>query len=412
MAEGLSPTMPFDVGDEEGGGGAVSVASVELAAIFSWVNKVPVRETESLALKFFSYEQLKQAANYVKPYAECSIPHGEQSEQLCRNVVKAVKSISDQDEPGVKFFVSAKDLMFLPGFEATLVPMDTGAVGARLLNMEAAVEKVSDSLEQVSKLEQAVQVLTTVVTKLQEKESARPEVQLLSQQRLFSDVVTEGLQADGKRKRGTGSPTSPQQEVPKRPQPVTPPSLMFQRALDANGKGGVLPVPGLSQMLKEQRQEAESGFTEVFGRKKRRQRKQELVKGSSEVEAGGGLPAPFSVFIRNTDPNYTEGDIKKYLEQCAAALPEEEKLSSELKVLQVNHIPIKRGEGAPVRSKCWKVTVSPEFREHMLSPKAYPSTWYARKWHSNGVESRTEGEKEAGNQGSKTGSTSSLMVVA
>ena len=157
----------------------MSVASVELSAIFSWVNKGRVNKcerAESLALKYFSYEKLKQAANYVKPYAECSIPHGEQSEQLCRNVVKAVKNISNQDEPGVKFFVSAKDLMFLPWFEHTLVPMDTSAVGARLLNMEAAVEKVSDSLQQVSKLEQAVQVLTTVVTKLQEKEPARPEV--------------------------------------------------------------------------------------------------------------------------------------------------------------------------------------------------------------------------------------------
>ena len=379
--------MPFDVGDE-GGDNAVSVSSVELSAIFSWVNKVPAREAESLALKYFSYEKLKLAANYVKPYAECSIPHGEQSEQLCRNLVKAVTSLANQDEPCVKFFVAAKDLMSMPGFEATLAPLDTGAVGARLLNMEVAVEKVSDSLQQLSKLDEAVKSLTAVVTKLQEKEPARTEVQapaLPGQQRLFSEVV-EGLpfQGDGKRKRsGDASPSSPQQEVPRRPQPATPPSQLFRKALEINGKGGVVSVPGLSQMLKDQK--ADSGFTEASGRKRlRRQRKQELLKGSSEVVAGGGLPAPFSVFIRNTDPNYNEGDIKNYLEECAAALPEEEKLPSKLKILQVSHIPIKRGEGIPARSKCWKVTVSPEFREHMLTPRAYPSTWYARKWHNNG----------------------------
>ena len=133
---------------------------------------------------------------------------------------------------------------------------------------------MSDSLQQVSKLEQVVQMLTTVLTKLQEKEPARPEVKLLSQQRLFSDVVAEVSQADGKRKCGTASPTSPQQGFPRRPQPIMPPSQMFQRALDANGKS-VVHVPGLSQMLKDHRLEAESGFTEAFGRKRqRRQRKQ------------------------------------------------------------------------------------------------------------------------------------------
>ena len=159
--------MPFDVGD--GGGGAASVSSVELATIFSWVAKVPAREAESLAMKYFSLEQLKRAANFVKPYAECTIPQGEQPEKLCKNLVKAVAEIANEEEPKVQFFVAATDLMKVPGVEGTIMPLDTASVGARLLNMESSVDKLSASLQQVQGLGPCVENLAKVVTNLQEQ---------------------------------------------------------------------------------------------------------------------------------------------------------------------------------------------------------------------------------------------------
>ena len=109
-------------------------------------------------------------------------------------------------------------------------------------------------------------------------------------------------------------------------------------------------------MLKEQRQHTDQVGFEPAGSRKQRRKQHMLLQGNSEVQAGGGLPSPFSVFIRNTDPNYTEGDIKKYLLDCAAAMPEEDKLKDELQIVQVCHIPLNRRDGAPPRSKCWKVT--------------------------------------------------------
>ena len=371
--------MPFDVGD--GGGGAASVSSAELSTIFSWVAKVPAREAESLAMKYFSLEQLKRAANFVKPYAECTIPQGDQPEKLCKNLVKAVAEIANEEEPKVQFFVAATDLMKVPGVEGTIMPLDTASVGARLLNMESSVDKLSASLHQVQGLGPCVENLAKVVTNLQEQtrklqqDAPGIEETVHEQQigRQYADVVA----GNGKRKRGPEGPNSPQQSTPSRPLASTPPSAVFRTALEQNGRA----VPGLSQMLRVQRQQVEEAHFEMAGSRKQRRRQHKMVQGASEVQAGGGLPAPFSVFIRNTDPSYTEGDVKKYLLECAGAMPEEEKLGKELEIVQVNHIPLSRRDGAPLRSKCWKVTVAAEFKDHMLKGTAYPSGWSARQWY-------------------------------
>ena len=48
-------------------------------------------------------------------------------------------------------------------------------------------------------------------------------------------------------------------------------------------------------------------------------------------------------------------------------MPEEEKLQGGLQVLQVRNIPIKHKDGAPLRSKCWKVTVE----QKLAQPRYY-----------------------------------------
>ena len=52
----------------------------------------------------------------------------------------------------------------------------------------------------------------------------------------------------------------------------------------------------------------------------------------------------------------------------------------ELLCIQVEEILIKIPQGEERRSRCWKVTVEPQFAEHMMSPEAYPAAWGWRKW--------------------------------
>ena len=374
-----------------------SVNNVILATIAMWVDKLPAREVEALALKHFSFDKLKEAVTDVRQFIGCTM--AQSADLLARNLVGAVVKLGQSDELNVKFTVESKDLFAVPGVESTLMPLDAASVGARLLGMEASLEALTASLQQMSNVGKAVETLTSVVTKLQEQQrqvvlpagpgllpasgSAGFQQQSASSElqgkQLYSQAAAKGVQE--KRKRGESSPSSPRQEAPLRPQPGTPPSALFQAALVQNG---------VSQKLRQLRQMSESeaenaGFQPVLGKlHKKLLRNKKLLQGSSEVTAGGSIPVPFSVFIRNTDPSYSEGDVQKYLEECANALPAEEKLPKKLEILQVRNIPIKRTDGAPLRSKCWKVSVPPEFREHMLNPKAYPSSWFARQWFRNG----------------------------
>ncbi len=47
----------------------------------------------------------------------------------------------------------------------------------------------------------------------------------------------------------------------------------------------------------------------------------------------------------------------------------------ELEVMKVEQILVKIPEGEERRSRCWKVTVAPQFAEQMLKPESYPSVW-------------------------------------
>ena len=122
-----------------------------------------------------------------------------------------------------------------------------------------------------------------------------------------------------------------------------------------------------------------------------RRKKQGVIrKGNSAVQAEGGVAAPVSVFISGTSPNCTEDIVKEKLVQCATAMSEES--GSKLVVLKVEHIPIKIPQGEERRSRCWKVTVSPECAEHMTKDEAYPAAWGWRKWN-RGPRSLEQGSK-------------------
>ena len=393
MAEGGGQTPPGSPGHStDNDDGPAKSCNVILSTISMWVDRLPAREVETLVMKHFSCEKLKAAVTEVKKFIGCTMSH--QVDMLARNLVGAVIKLGQAEEPIVEFLVKSTELFTVPGVESSLMPLDVSSIGARLLGMEANIEALTTSMQQMGNVGKAVDTLASVVTSLQEQQrqvvappvhtvslgtESRPMVQS-QQQPLYSAIAAKSV--GEKRKRGEPSPTSPVQETPRRQQPLTPPSALFQAALIQNG---------VSQMLKDQRQAAEGqdselnedGFQPVLGKQKKFLRRKKLLQGASEVTAGGGVPVPFSVFIRNTDPSYSDGDVKRYLEECAEALPPGEKLSEKLEILQVCNIPIKKTDGGPLRSKCWKVSVPSQFKEHMLNPKAYPSSWFARQWFRN-----------------------------
>ena len=125
--------------------GPQMVCDMVLSTISMWVEKVPAREVETLAMKHFGYDKLKAAATGVNRFAECTIPHGEQPGVLARNLVTAVMEICQKAELNVVFLVKNVDLFSVPGVESSLMPLDVSAVGARLLGMEASIETLSDS---------------------------------------------------------------------------------------------------------------------------------------------------------------------------------------------------------------------------------------------------------------------------
>ena len=146
-------------------------------------------------------------------------------------------------------------------------------------------------------------------------------------------------------------------------------------------------VSALSQGLLDARNEAtgrkenqarqDSPFTEV----KRRRKQRVIQKGSSTIEADGGVKAPFSVFLSVTSTNCTEETVKEKLILCASALGEQVQEGVALEILKVVHIPLNIPQGEVPRSRCWKVTVPCQFADHMVKNEAYPAAWGWRKWN-------------------------------
>ena len=167
MAEESGKSPPASPGSE-GDGNLESVSNVVLATIAMWVDKLPAREVEALALKHFSFDKLKEAVTDVRQFIGCTMSHA--ADLLARNLVGAVVKLGQSEELNVKFTVESKDLFAVPGVESTLMPLDVASVGARLLSMEVSLEALTASLQQMSNVGKAVETLSSVVTKLQEQQ--------------------------------------------------------------------------------------------------------------------------------------------------------------------------------------------------------------------------------------------------
>ena len=90
------------------------------------------------------------------------------------------------------------------------------------------------------------------------------------------------------------------------------------------------------------------------------------------------------------------GRTKDDAATLAAKAVDEGNEQEELQVLKVEQILIKIPEGEERRSRCWKVTVAPQFSAQMMKPESYPSVWGWRKWH------KSRPQSSQGSQGERT----------
>ena len=399
-----------------------------LATIDSWVSAgFPKEDTVRKIMESFSLTDLRDAANELRVGDWC-VPkvavtqEGRAgpgySRKLAEKVYDGLVSIQNQVPLKVHFWVSADDLLKVPGARQYLEDqLDSQAVAARLAGVDAQMGLMMEKLKAAEQLQVNVVELAKTVTglKAELKESQKVQQQQTgtlkeatsafekaaalferavpqqvapvkswadrvtgSQSERQSRVRTLKDQANAKNrstssKRGLESDDDLGQNPSQRQRIDVEEEL--RRATDVRTSHQAAPNSALSQSLHE----AKEGFVEV-----RRKRRGTVAKGSSTVQAEGGEKPPYSVFLSGTSITTSDSAVKEKLSACYAALnatAENNVLKGFEEVLKVEEIPLRIPQGEKPRSKCWKVTVSAEFAEHMSRGEAYPQAWSWRKWH-------------------------------
>ena len=417
---------------ESAGGGVLGSHWKEdwvLATIDSWVcSGRPKEDVVGKIMTSFGLKELREAArsfqkgDWVSPNISI-LGEGspDYSRKLAERTYDAMVLLQNLEVAPVSFFVSASNLCKVPG-AAFVDNLDEPAVSARLAGVDAQMTLMMEKLKATEQLGAHVVELARTVTGLKDElkeakkvhqqntgtlkdaaaafeksaamlEKAVPKaapVQSYAERvagagaRRQSRVRT--LQSTARTrsgrsvssKRGMESDEDSEQNPSQRARMEVEKELSYAKAARASH-----PAPlnsALSQSLSNFASQAQGGFVEV-----KRRRRGATSKGSSTVEADGGEKPPFSVFLSGTSISTDETTVKDKLRACYAALgsdDESEVPRAELKVLKIEQIKLKIPEGETPRSKCWKVTVAPEFALHMTRGEAYPQAWGWRKWHS------------------------------
>ena len=391
-----------------------------LATVYSWVSDGRSKEeTVAKIMTSFSLKDLRDAASVMRKGEWCvpqisvtqeSAAGPEYSRKLAEKVFDGLVSIQNQAPPKVHFWVSAEDLLKVPGARQHLEDqLDEQAVSARLAGVDVQLCLVLEKMKSTEQLESSVAALAKTVDEL--KAELKESRQLHQQQtgsmkeaalafesaaKLFEQAKQhEGPQTQswatvaGGRSRVRSLQSSQGQRVrsastKRRRQedddtqlPSQKQRLEVLQAQEIRQAHTSPPGSSLSQDLSSLAAGAAGGFVQV----KRRKKGGAPQKGSSKVEAEGGEKPPFSVFLSGTHPSTTAEVVKEKLAQCATAITVEGEEPKELKILKVEHIPLKIPNGEVPRSRCWKVQVEPEWEAHMMSSAAYPAAWCWRKWH-------------------------------
>ena len=334
------------------------------------------------------------------------------SRWLAEVVMAGLTSIQNTAPMTVQFWVSAVELHKVPGVGPFCDQLGPPAVSSRLGDVDAKLQQVLNRLDAAERLEQTVAELAGTVTNLKEQ-MGKQQVAVVSppaQPVSYADKLRVRTQQEGRRersastkrgrkdspdpgegtsemakrqRRGGGSRESRWDQQERREKPA---SALSQSLAAIRRDSGEVKERGVSRNAEQTR-----GFTLV----QRRRKQGAAQKGSSAVEAEGGLRAPFSIFLSGTSPNTTEKIVKDKLELCAA-----EEKEAVLDILKVEHIPLRKiPPGEPLRSRCWKVTVAADWAEHMMTSAAYPAAWGWRKWNRGPGPSRGQGvQMQAGRE--------------
>ena len=421
MVEGDGQPPPGSPRGEVEDGGTVQCDDWILASIYGWVHSGRTQDAiVEKVMSSFDLKELRTATSRLRSGAwitpNITVPQEaaeDYSRRLAEVVVKGLTSIQDTAPHTVQFWVSAVELHKVPGVGAFPDQLGPPVVSARLSDVDGKLQEVLDRLKATEQLEHTVAGLAKTVTKLQEQMKEQqeediaaaggelPQAQVVPPKEkqvpaTYADRVR--IQQDGgrtrsestKRRRGesTGdSETNKQRRVGSR-------ESRWDQRTDHSALSQSLAEARRSSEEVERQQEAP--FTVV----QRRRKAGVLQKGTSVVQAKGGVQAPFSVFVSGTSPDSTVEEVKEKLILCAASVGGEHEQGIQLEILKVEHIPLKIPQGETPRSRCWKVSVSPQFAGHMGSSAAYPSSWGWRRWN------RGPQREEGGNLLARRGSHS------
>ena len=369
--------------------------------------------------------------------------HLDYNRKLTEVVVTTLTELQKLNPPRVRFWVCGADLCKVPGMPDFPDDLDETAVAARLSKVDFKLQLLLDRLSGAERLEETVANLAQTVTALKEplrdqrgqtvhqvgkevreqvgkevreqvgrevreqvnqtvgeltKRGAGLQEQRITQQQKQSYAESAGggrgrrleeLKDREVRERSTSSKRG-REENEERPIPKQRRLYAGEvsKAREQRLAHPALPESAMSQDLGHIRrggrwpEEQEHGFTMV-----QRRKTGAVQKGSSTVEAAGCQRPPISVFVSGTGPATSEEDVKEKLKLCAALTKGGE--TAELDILKVEHIPLRNiPPGEALRSRCWKVTVSADWAEHMLTSAAYPGAWGWRRWNRGPVSSR------------------------
>ena len=351
--------------------------------------------------------------------------------RLADVVVCALTELQKMSPLKVRFWVCGADLRKVPGLLDFPDILDEPAVSARLGTVDSKLQQVLDRLSRTEQLEETVSNLAQTVTALKEQlrlHQVGSEQLVARQVREQTEQVVGGLarrvegiqehlqKVGSAQGQSHGTSHQPRQsyagvtEGRSRLREVQDAALRERSRSSKRGREEALEEE--TQRQKQQRlggrQEREllapSDQSQDTGRRGRgqdqeytlvqRRRSGGVKKGSSDVEAEGGERAPLSIFLSGTSPATTEDIVKEKLRLCAVQAKGDQ---TELIILKVEHIPLRKIPlGETPRSRCWKVTVAPDWAEHMLTCAAYPGAWGWRRWNRGPDLRREQGQQGDG----------------
>ena len=387
-----------------------------LATIDAWISSGrPKEDIVVKVMKAFNLLDLRVAASLLRNGKWCEpdikVPQEgapDYSRRLAEVVHDGLTSIQNKVPLKVHFWVSAHDILKVPGIGPFPDHLEEPEVSARLGAVDTQLQLVLDKMGATEHLERTVAGLANTVTLLQQQLREQQQQGLIQQQQSLGQQQQGPVQnswaelAGGRgrarlqtlqveeqgRERSTSSKRDREGESGNKEQGFRSQRPRLEDARLARERYLKAPGSELSEGLAKSREESAGHFQLVQSRKSK---KSVLNKGSSTVEAAGGDQAPCSVFLSGTSPSCTADLVREKLLLCAAAVGGDEQQGVSLEISSIDHIPIKIPRGETPRSKCWKVTVPPRFAEHMAQSQAYPAAWGWRRWSRGPAVSQLQG---------------------